>query len=280
MLSAQQALALVATGVSQHQISAYLGVSYRTVGRWLRQGQPDGAKAIPQHAYKPIAALARLFRDAARDQAAHDGIPFSEEFPVFAYRYLNVPEEDGIKNVQNLRMFVDNTEFIDPLLRRQIFATFWITREFIRATIGSLINWLKYVETRELTHNEVLKIRHLQSVGKQSGALFNPDISQSEKIKILERQNIIRQLWLKAQETHCGVFCDEHSFNVLFYDPLIQRLKDRHEPNAVILSNKYLFQLATEQYKQEKERSRRNTQTPYKKAWNDSKRNRRNKRGK
>lgn len=252
MLSAQQALALIATGHSQRQIAATLGVSHQKIGRWLREGQPDGVKVIPSSIVPMLQVLLNIHAEQSFQQAQADSIPYSKDYPVFAYRPLEVPEADGKMRPQNMRMFIDGTQFIRDDLRRKIFYSMWITDDFLKASIASVIDWLKYVQERFLTLSEQRSMTTQHLLRDYTGG----GLPHDQKVKVLMRENIIKPIWTKSTPTYSGLYKNKIMFDQ-FYETIEQKLKDRHQNAAEEYAYRYVFQIKSEKTRYEEKRGRK-----------------------
>jgi hypothetical protein len=199
-----------------------------------------------------LQTLLNIHAEQSWQQSQADGIPYLKDFPIMAYRPRMVDEPDGFIRFQNLRMFVDNTQFIDDELRRKIFYALWKSDEFLGASVGSLMDWLKYVKSRALTQAEYDDLRTQHLMRQRDGQ----PATQRQKITALERENIIKPIWTKTTETYSGVFNDRFSFD-MFYNTIRNKLRERHEANAVELSNRYVWQIKTEQKRNEEKRGRK-----------------------
>lgn len=131
------ALALTSWG-SPSAMAAAVGVSARTLNRWLREGYEGGVRRIPDHAAAAIQSLYLIHRDIVRDQARSDGIPFSFHRPIFLER----------KTLQNGRpgdrVAGEHTQYIKRELRMQIMADQQRSQRYLAASVRSKIDLTRY----------------------------------------------------------------------------------------------------------------------------------------
>ena len=131
------ALALTSWG-SAAAMAAAVGVSPRTMKRWLREGDEGGVKSIPDRAASSIQTLYFTHRDVTRDQARADGIPWNFHRPIFLERKAL---RDGSPGA---RVIGDHTQFIKRDLRMQIMADQQRSQRYIAASVRSKIDLSRY----------------------------------------------------------------------------------------------------------------------------------------
>lgn len=140
-LSLQDKLALTLTSAGTVAgLARSIGVSPRTMGRWLRKGKEGGIREIPTYATKAINQAFKIHTEISRSQATADGIPFTPDRPVFAFRPIY---KDGKKG---LRVFVTNTQFFSDELKIQHMGLFGQTEFFYALSVRSVVDWRKYKE--------------------------------------------------------------------------------------------------------------------------------------
>lgn len=152
----QQKLAYMLTGSSKEGLGRDLGVSARTIDRWLKEGEPGGAyelhdgseivvpggvKKIPDYAHSAINKLFTKHLNRSIYQAMVDGIPFDDRYPVFAFRkYISKGKYD---EVLGMRVFVENTRYIPIGERLSYIRSMARTEKFLFVTVRSEMVWDK-----------------------------------------------------------------------------------------------------------------------------------------
>lgn len=147
----QLALALTSAG-SMRNLAALVGVSHQKIGRWLREGHPDGVKVIPKEAHAAIAQAYSIHRDLARQQARVDNLPFDSRAPVYMERK---PLRTGEKGD---RVFAEHTHFIRSGLRQEVIWNAQQSRRFMQVSIRSTVDMARYA--RRIAEQEHKAKRH------------------------------------------------------------------------------------------------------------------------
>lgn len=133
------ALALTSAG-SMRNLAALVGVSHQRIGRWLREGHPDGVKAIPREAHAAIDQAFAIHRDLAKQQARVDKLPFDRQAPVFM-------ERKEMRNGQKGdRVFAEHTHFIRTGLRQEVIWNAQQSRQFMQVSIRSTVDMHRYAK--------------------------------------------------------------------------------------------------------------------------------------
>ena len=142
-LSDQDKLALALTSAgSMRNLAALVGVSHQRIGRWLREGEAGGVKAIPEQFRESIDTAYKIHRDIAREQAAIDNTPYNPKAPVFFNRnILNTGEPSD-------RISVQHTQFIKPELRKTVLVETQKTGRVLNASIRSIVNIRLYFKNK------------------------------------------------------------------------------------------------------------------------------------
>lgn len=143
-LSARDKLALALTSAgSERNLAGALGITHQKLGRWLREGEPEGIKKIPADAAPLIAQVWKMHKSLVREQAKVDNLPWSDELPVYAHRkkYYNRARK---RVVTGNRVFVENARFIRRDLRMQYLHGMQSTGKFLAVHAGSYVNLYKY----------------------------------------------------------------------------------------------------------------------------------------
>lgn len=140
------ALALTSAG-SMRNLAALVGVTHQKIGRWLREGHPDGVKAIPREAHAAIDQAFAIHRDIAKQQARVDQVPFDRQAPVFMERKTMRNGEKGD------RVFAEHTHFIRSGLRQEVVWNAQQSRKFMAVSIRSTVDIHRY--SRRIAANEI-----------------------------------------------------------------------------------------------------------------------------
>lgn len=140
------ALALTSAG-SMRNLAALVGVSHQKIGRWLREGHPDGVKAIPAAAHEAINQAFLIHRDLAKQQARVDKLPFDSRAPVFM-------ERKEMRNGQKGdRVFAEHTHFIRTGLRQEVIWNAQQSRQYMQVSIRSTVDMARYA--RRIAQEEI-----------------------------------------------------------------------------------------------------------------------------
>lgn len=157
-LSLRERLALAHTSMSGRQLAAVMGVSARTVGRWLREGAPGGVQSIPREAASVVNVAFDLHRDLAKHAAWEFAIPYSSDVPVYAVRkplgYIDEktgkfkPRIDPKTGMIVLgdRIFIENAQFLGSALRQIAIIDFAQSGKMVVASVGSKIDLSRYFQ--------------------------------------------------------------------------------------------------------------------------------------
>jgi len=211
MLTNQEKLALAITSYgSQRALARALGVTHQKVGRWLKEGLPGGVKAIPVPYADPIDRVFANHVGAAAAQAQADRIPFDPKFPVFMRR------GDPLRNGDESKIFyAQNTEYLRPLIRREILRNVIATKKILKASVGSKIDVLKAVSQSGLAS---MREKYDQRLGK----LKSPEVLP---------------VFTKGIDVRGGA--------VRMVDEIEKYLREKHAPSAKDIGTEFLFQLKT-----------------------------------
>ena len=119
-------------------MAAAVGVSPRTMKRWLNEGYENGVKAIPAYAADLVKILYESHRDVTREQAHADGIPWNQHRPIFLERKAL---RDGSPGA---RVVGEHTQYIKRDLRMQIMADQQRSQRYLAASVRSKIDLTRY----------------------------------------------------------------------------------------------------------------------------------------
>lgn len=149
----REQLALIYTSAgSMRNVAGLVGVSHQKIGRVLHPPEHGGYKPESRVLSDPgfIRAVAVAFSihlDICREQAAADGLPFSEITPVYARRLAYVDNQGEIRS--GLRVLADHTHWLTNEQR-----AVWISFEkrskiYNNVSVGSYVDLLFYFERGE-----------------------------------------------------------------------------------------------------------------------------------
>lgn len=148
--SSREKLALYMTGQrSLRQAAKGLGITHQKLGRWLKEGEPGGVKAIPADLFTR-AAIDSAFdehRARAREQAQAQGIPYRADAPpVFAWR-RELSETDGQPRLSD-RVRIDQAQYLGDELRAKVLKSFQRTGRFVGVAVRSVVSIIDYMRRK------------------------------------------------------------------------------------------------------------------------------------
>ena len=211
MLTNQEKLALAITSYgSQRALARALGVTHQKVGRWLKEGLPGGARAIPEAYADPIDRVFANHAGAAAAQAQADKIPFNPQYPVF------MQKGEPLRNGDESKIFyAQHTEYIRPQARRAILRQVIATKKILKASVGSRIDVLRAVSQSGLAS---MREKYDQRLGR----IKSPEILP---------------VFTKSIDVRGGA--------VKMVDEIEKYLREKHAPSARDVGTEFLFQLKT-----------------------------------
>jgi hypothetical protein len=244
-LTAQDKLALALTSAgSQRRLAAQLGITHQKLGRWLREGEAGGIKAIPTDIFTRT-AIDLVFADhrkAARARARKDQVPYNADVPAFMIRKPLSTGQMGD------RVFVEHTEFIKRDVREQVFQGAVDSQRFYAGSVRSVVNLRSYF--RGVAAEEIRR-RH------------RTDVSVSELTSHIQRD------WIGDEKRERGriidplrpfpLFTMREGLKIGSGDPTAVRgierqLREKHEPATgqpgTVAADEYLFQLIPADYEE------------------------------
>lgn len=132
------------TAGSMRGLASFMGITHQKLGRWLREGQEGGVKAIPTSAQEIIDTAFEAHRDISQAQALIDQIPFDPDAPVFAHR-------KALRNgMPGDRVFVEHTQHIRSDLREAIMVFIHESQRFYTLSIRSVVELALYLKQADL----------------------------------------------------------------------------------------------------------------------------------
>lgn len=179
MLTLQEKLALTMTSVgSISALAEMIGVSRRTMGRWLREGEPEGVKQIPKEAKAAINDIFQIHKELVIQQARADKIPHSISRPVFAERKALRTGKPGE------RVVAERTNFIRNDLRRRVIADQQKSDKYLSASVRSVIDFNEY--------SRLIAIERLEEKGDDYSARDITRIAKAIEKKFVAKERIER----------------------------------------------------------------------------------------
>ncbi len=219
---------------SQRRLAAMLGITHQKLGRWLREGEPGGVKAIPAEARGAIAQVFSIHRDIAKQQARVDGIPFDSNVPVLLQR-PNI-QLNG-KRVPGDRAIALNTEFIRDVDRSYFIRSMRATNAFHNVSVRSTIDWFVYMQDKEIerARDRAYAPRQMQLL--QDGSIRVKRRTADGRIKSTIIAADVRPVYTQRQSMLKG------TRGVDIVDSIEKIMRERHSPAATRMADEYLFQL-------------------------------------
>lgn len=210
-------------------MAALMGVSPRTVGRWLRVGQPGGVQRIPREARDIVNLAFSIHKDLARDASKRFEIPFTPDFPVYATRKpLNQIDPATGQPMLGDRIFIENAQFLDSQMRQIVILDFALTGQMVTATVGSNLNLYRYYQ--ETLAQRIEEQKRSRKAGRLSPGALRAAMRDSFEstfgvsVRDLELQTEIRPVYTKQR-----VIAPE--FDIAKEVQAIEdHIKNKHEP--------------------------------------------------
>lgn len=140
------AIALTVAG-SQRKLADLVGVSHQRIGRWLTIGGVD-SWGRPSKAQEPADKEIRraidiafsILSDVAKQQTEAAGLRFNEKIPVVWQR----PGINLLDGRQGDRAVIPHAHYLRPALRDSLIRYAYQSRQFISATVRSILDLAKY----------------------------------------------------------------------------------------------------------------------------------------
>jgi hypothetical protein len=242
-LTSQDKLALALTSAgSMRNLAKLVGVSHQKIGRWLREGQPGGAKSIPADATAAINVAFQFHSDISKQQSKIDRTFYDPNAPVFFERPTirsGVPGE---------RLAVNNTEYISQKLRDQIFRGLKKTNQIFGISVRSQINLRSYLgakstaNVRTLTDKFTDRRRNQKKEYKNEKGQFT--LLGSFKNREAEKPG---SGFIAPINTRAIDFKKQADVQVSIRD-INFLLSSKHSPHAIALADQFLIQTLPGQY--------------------------------
>lgn len=230
-----------------------LGITHQKLGRWLREGEQGGVKAIPSDPFTTAGIEAGFahHKRLTRAVAQADGVPYDPDLPVFLMRKPLKTGELGD------RVFAHSTEFIHTELRTRILKSQGRSQAFFAVTIQSEIDLYLYFE--ELAKEELAKSpskrrrNTVESLTADMIESFNAKYGQQGKdgmpVPVLGTAAQYRHLYTRRESIAPGSSIK----NAVEY--IEENLKRKFEPASEFgegFAKSYVFQLLPASYEQYK----------------------------
>lgn len=254
--SLQEKLALLMTSAgSQRNAAALVGVTHQKMGRWLKEGEPGGVRAIPDDE-ATRAAIDNAFAmhvQVSREQAKRDGVPFMPQAPVYVERrQLKQPGPRGEPQLGD-RVFSGPTQHIHQRLRKQWVESVVRTEKFYKVNVRSKVDLRAY--TTRMVEGEPQYRRIKRAPTKLQISRFREDVDKSlrdfvakegrEKGRIVDRTEPF-PLYTRSLPTTPGYKAADIA------NELERLLNEKHAPAAVgkgtQFASEYLLQLFPADY--------------------------------
>ena len=235
-LSSQDKLALALTSAgSMRNLAKLVGVSHQKIGRWLREGEPTGAKKIPAEATDAINVAFAFHKDVTKQQAKIDRFPYNPQAPVFA-------ERPTLRNGKpGERLAVNNTEYIKPQLRDKIFEDLQKTKQIQGISVRSQINLRSYLKAKPTDNaSEVSRKFKIRTPTDERGRLTLLG-SFKKREETSPGTGFIAPINITAVN-----FRPEADIELSIND--INKLLKKHSPHATVFADQFLIQTLPGQY--------------------------------
>lgn len=265
-LTLQQKLALAHTSLSQRIIAAYMGVSPRTIGRWLREGMKNGVRKIPREAANAVNFVYAEHRRECETREREAmlpprdpdsigiaalitnelGIPFYKNAIALAIRK---PLDNGLLGN---RVFIQGAQFIDSALRLNIIAGLVARGNFVTGTILSdVVLSLYYADSNsrmldEIQNRRLSKNQKQAMVDRSFEKAFGVDtrnIALNNEVRtIATKKNVGLNVLIFNIETNKweGLTVDETARQIAEME---RQYIEKHEASSVIGAHTIILQL-------------------------------------
>lgn len=242
-LTSQDKLALALTSAgSMRNLAKLVGVSHQKIGRWLREGQPNGAKTIPKDAAAAIYVAFEFHKDISQQQSKIDRTFYDPNAPVFFVRPAirsGVPGE---------RLAVNNTQYISQKLRDQIFKILQKTKQISNISVRSIIDLRSYLGAKSTasaaTLTDKFTDRRVNANGEYKNEKNQFTLLGSFKNREKEKPGSGFIAPINTRMTDFSVKADVQ----LSLNNINSILSSKHSPHAISLADQFLIQTLPGQY--------------------------------
>ena len=236
-LSNQDKLALALTSAgSMRNLAKLVGVTHQKIGRWLREGEPNGAKKIPAEATAAINVAFAFHRDVTKQQAKLDRFPYNPQAPVFVERPTLRNGKPGERLVAN------NTQYIKPELRDQVFEDLQKTKQIQGISVRSQINLKSYLKAKPTDNANALRRKFTNQGEKDNQGRTTLLASFNRRESNSPGSGFIAPLYTRTTDF------TPRANAVQSLRDINQRLQEKHSPHATVFADQFLIQTLPGQY--------------------------------
>jgi len=161
-LSARDQLALIMTGATSLRAAAReLGVSHQKLGRWLREGEPGGVKAIPKDTFTraAIAAAYSEHADRAREHARALGAPLPPGLPAVMIERRELQDAEG-RPYKSDRLRIQGAQYLGDDLRRRLIEGAQRSGRYAAVSVRSVVSIIDYFRAKLLAQQAAGQLRN------------------------------------------------------------------------------------------------------------------------
>lgn len=242
-LTSQDKLALALTSAgSMRNLAKLVGVSHQKIGRWLREGQPNGARSIPADATAAINVAFKFHSDIAKDQSKIDRTFYDPNIPVFFIR-------PTLRNGQpGERLAVNNTEYISQNLRDQIFRSLKKTKQIDNISVRSQINLRSYLGAKSTASAATLSDKFTDRRQNENGEYKN-EKNQFTLLGSFQNREAEKpgSGFIAPINTRMTDFKAKADVQLSLRN-INSLLSSKHSPHAIALADQFLIQTLPGQY--------------------------------
>ncbi len=236
-LSSQDKLALALTSAgSMRNLAKLVGVSHQKIGRWLREGEPNGAKKIPAEATDAINVAFAFHKDVTKQQAKLDRFPYNPQAPVFVERPTLRNGKPGERLVAN------NTQYIKPELRDQVFEDLQKTKQIQGISVRSQINLKSYLKAKPTDNANALRRKFKYQGEKDNQGRTTLMASFERREAQSPGSGFVAPIYTRMSD-----FTPREKPNDSLRD-VNSKLQEKHSPHATVFADQFLIQTLPGQY--------------------------------
>jgi len=236
-LSSQDKLALALTSAgSMRNLAKLVGVSHQKIGRWLREGEPNGAKKIPAEATAAINVAFAFHKDVTKQQAKLDRFPYNPQAPVFVERPTLRNGKPGERLVAN------NTQYIKPELRDQVFEDLQKTKQIQGISVRSQINLKSYLKAKPTDNANALRRKFKYQGEKDNQGRTTLMASFDRREAQSPGSGFVAPIYTRMSD-----FTPRAKPNDSLRD-VNSKLQEKHSPHATVFADQFLIQTLPGQY--------------------------------
>lgn len=242
-LSSQDKLALALTSAgSMRNLAKLVGVTHQKIGRWLREGQPNGARSIPKDATAAINVAFEFHKDVTKQQSKVDRTFYLPDTPVFLER----PKLRSGKPGE--RLAVNNTEYISQKLRDQIFRSLKKTQQLFGISVRSQINLRSYLGAKSTASANTLSDKFTDRRKNKNGEYKDPKGKFTLLGAFKNREEEKPGSGFIAPINTIAIDFKKQADVELSIRDINKLLSSKHSPHAIALADQFLIQTLPGQY--------------------------------